>query len=64
MSNSTKNTRVKAPQRPMATPPVKPQIPRFQIFQKPMLGNPRFSNRPQNLGNTAFRNQNRGSGGK
>jgi len=58
MPESTKNTRVKAPQKPAFTPPVKPQIPIFNKFRGPNFKG------PNTFSNTAFRNQNRGSGGK
>jgi len=58
MPESTKNTRVKAPQRPAIVPPIKPQIPHFNQFHGPSF------KAPNTFINTAFRNQNRGSGGK
>jgi hypothetical protein len=40
-------------------PPVNlPQPPRFQVFKKPLFKGPNFNS------SNAFRNQNRGSGGK
>jgi hypothetical protein len=63
MPESNKNTKVKSPSRPPMAPPIKPQIPKFQNFQKPVFGNPKFKG-PNTFSNTAFRNQNRGSGGK
>jgi hypothetical protein len=58
MSENQKNTRVKAPQKPIVQlPPKNPQF-QPQNFKKPLFKGPSFSS------NNAFRNQNRGSGGK
>jgi len=46
------------PTKPAFNPPLKPNFPGLNNLKKPNFGNnPRF-------GNNAFRNQNRGSGGK
>ena len=55
MPENQKNTQVKAPQKPIVPLPPRPQIPNFK---KPIFKGPNF-----NVSN-AFRNQNRGSGGK
>jgi hypothetical protein len=63
MPESKKNTLVKAPQRPTVAPPIKPQIPHFNQFHGPTFKGSNFKG-PNTFSNTAFRNQNRGSGGK
>ena len=55
MPESQKNTRVKAPQKPMVQLPPKPFTP---IFNKP------FVNTKQRSFTTAFRTQSKGGGGK
>lgn len=58
MSENQKNTQVKAPQKPLVQLPPKPVNPIHQKFKTPLFRGPSFSN------SNAFRNQNRGSGGK
>jgi hypothetical protein len=55
MPESQKNTRVKAPQKPMVSLPPKPVLPKFN---KP------FFNNKQKSFTTAFHTQNKGGGGK
>ncbi len=58
MPENQKNTQVKAPQKPLPQIPPKPFSTQFQQFKKPIFKGPNFSS------SNAFRNQNRGSGGK
>lgn len=55
MPETQKNTRVKAPQKPMVSLPPKPFVP---IFNKPI-----FNNKQKSF-TTAFRTQSKGGGGK
>lgn len=64
MPESKKNTLVKAPQRPPVAKPPQPQIPHFNQFHGPGLSSNFKGKGPNTFSNTAFRNQNRGSGGK
>jgi hypothetical protein len=58
MPETKKNTLTTHSTKPVAPPSAQHFIPPHQMIQKPQRGNPRFNTV------NAFRNQNRGSGGK
>ena len=58
MAETNKNTKVKSPSKPPVQLPPKPFSAQFQQFKRPLFKGPSFSS------SNAFRNQNRGSGGK